>query len=251
MDGQQIDWRRWRQFFGNRSDRPLPALESDADYSSLPNSLARSLAIFQLGESGGGTVIEQARFSVLQGTDDHYTEAIALLVKEEHRHANVLAMCVRLLGGTLIRKNWTARLFIFARRLMGLRLKVLVLMAAEVVGICYYHLLASQLPSCHIQRWLTQLVDDKHSHLYFHCNFLHSQTRSASQRRIFIVIWRSLMVAASVAVIIDHRNAIRGIGLDFTNVWHRWMSYSRLAEQLVTGTASPGWCLRPGQTKYA
>ncbi len=57
MDGQQIDWRKWQQFFKNRSDRPLPELETDTDYSNLPNSLAESLAIFQLGESGGGTII--------------------------------------------------------------------------------------------------------------------------------------------------------------------------------------------------
>lgn len=251
MDGQQIDWRKWRQLFENRSDRPLPALETDTDYSNLPSSLAESLAIFQLGESGGGTIIEQARLSVLQGTDDYYADAIAFFVKEEHRHANVLAMCVRLLGGTLIRKNWTAHLFVFARRLMGLRLKVLVLLAAEVVGICYYHLLASQLPSCHIKRWLTQLVDDEQSHLYFHCSFLHSQTCSTRQRRIFVVVWRCLMVAAAVAVIIDHRNAIRDMGLDFKTVWYRWMSFSRLAEQLVTGTAIPRWWLRPSQPKCA
>ena len=251
MDAQQIDWRKWRKVFEGRADRPLPALESDMDYSILPNSLAKSLAIFQLGESGGGTVIEQVRRSNLPGTDDHYAESMALFVKEENRHANVLAMCVRLLGGTLIRKNWTAHLFVITRRLMGLRLKVLVLLAAEVVGICYYHLLASQLPSCSVQRWLTQMVDDEQSHLYFHCDFLQSQTRSACKRRIFVAVWRSMMVAAAIAVIVDHRKAIRDMGLDFKTVWHRWMSYSRFAEQLVTGTVSPSRSLQPGQTEYA
>lgn len=234
MDSQYTEWRKWKQYFESRSDRPLPELEADLDYSSLPDSLAESLAIFQLGESGGGAIIEQARQSNLEGTDDQYAEAIALFVNEEHRHANVLAMCVRLLGGTLIRKNWTAHLFVFARRLLGLRLKVLVLLAAEVVGICYYHLLASHLPPCHVKRWLTQLVDDEQSHLYFHCSFLRSQARSATRRKIFVAVWRCLMFAVAVAVIIDHRNAIRDMRLDFKTVWQRWMSFRRLAEQLVT-----------------
>ena len=76
---------------------------------------------------------------------------MAYFVEEEHRHANILAMCVRLLGGTLVKKNWTAGLFVFARRLIGLRLKVLVLLAAEVVGLCYYHLLAVQLPASRLR----------------------------------------------------------------------------------------------------
>lgn len=244
MDHQQIDWRKWRRFFENRSDRPLPELDIDIDYSILPDSLARSLAIFQLGESGGGTVIEQARLSDLPGTDSDYADAIGFFVEEEHRHANVLAMCVRLLGGTLIQKNWTAYFFVAVRRLMGLRVKVLVLLAAEVVGICYYHLLASQLPECHIRHWLMQLVDDERAHLYFHCGFLRSQVDNKWRLRLFVVAWRCLVVAAAVAVIVDHRHAIRDMGLGFGVVWDRWMTYSRLAEQLVIGPITPHWSLQ-------
>ncbi len=251
MYGQQVNWRKWQHFFEQRANRPLPPLASDTDYSSLPKSLARSLAVFQLGESGGGTVIEQARLSDLPGTNDHYAAAMALFVKEEHRHANVLAMCVRLLGGSLVRKNWTARMFVFARRLIGLRLKVLVLLAAEVVGICYYHLLASRLPSCHIQRWLRELVDEEKYHLFFHCDFLRSQICSAGQRRLFIVVWRSLMVVAAVTVIIDHRNAIRDMGLDVKTICGRWKSYSRLAEQLVTRDGLPECVMQSRQTSHA
>ena len=100
----------------------------------MPGSLARSLAVFELGESGGGTIVEQARRSGIEAIDDDYADALALFVDEEHRHADILAICVRMLGGTLIRKNWTATLFVFARRLIGLRLKILVLLAAEWVG---------------------------------------------------------------------------------------------------------------------
>jgi len=50
-------WENWARFFAVRSNRALPALKQDQDYSTLPDSLAKSLAIFQLGESGGGTII--------------------------------------------------------------------------------------------------------------------------------------------------------------------------------------------------
>ena len=239
MQSECVNWHQWQQFFAQRSERLLPELDVSEDYSKLPKSLARSLAIFQLGESGGGTVIEQARRSKLPGVNGRYADAMELFVAEEHRHANILAICVRMLDGTLIRSNWTARLFVRARRLMGLRLKVLVLLAAEVVGICYYHLLAIRLPVCRIRSMLLQIVDDEHSHLYFHGAFLRSQTRSTWRRILFAVVWRTTMLAAAIAVIIDHRAAIRDIGLDRAAVWQRLMSCSQLAERLVTGPSAP------------
>ena len=78
----------WHDYFRARAGRPLPTLDVATDYSSLPSSLADSLAVFQLGESGGGTVIEQARASRLPGVDDDYAKAMAYFVAEEHRHAD-------------------------------------------------------------------------------------------------------------------------------------------------------------------
>ena len=233
-------WEDWEKFFADRSYRPLPALEQDLDYSALPKSLARSLAIFQLGESGGGTIVAQSFCNSLPGLDEHYGTSMAYFVEEEHRHANILAMCVRLLGGTLIGSNWTARLFVFARRLMGLRLKVVVLLAAEVVGLCYYHLLAVHLPQSRLRSQLLEIVEDERSHLYFHCDFLRVQTPTAWRKRVFVVIWRFVMVSAAIVVALDHRHAIRDLGIGTKQVFGRWKSYSKLAEQLVLSNPSEG-----------
>ena len=235
MPAERIDWRQWGEFFATRRDRPVPQPMASDLYSTLPTSLAKSLAIFQLGESGGSTIIEQTRNSSISAIDGHYADAIALFVDEEHRHADILASIVSALGGTLIRRNWTARFFVAARRLIGLRLKVLVLLAAEVVGICYYHLLACRLPQCDIKLMLEELVSDELSHLQFHCCFLRSQTNSSWRRGVFVLVWRATMLAAAIAVLIDHRNALRELDLDINIVWCRWMRYSRLAEDYVAG----------------
>lgn len=234
MHSENIDWQKWRLFFANRSDRRLPALKTSEDYSNIPGSVAQSLAIFQLGESGGGTVIEQARRSTIPGVDEHYADAMQYFVDEEHRHAEILAICVRNLRGSLIRTNWTAKLFVSARRMIGLRLKVLVLLAAEVVGICYYHLIATRLPPSRLQSMLAQIVDDERAHLYFHCDFLRTQTQVAWRRTLFLVAWRLTMIAAAVVVLIDHRRAIRDLDLPIGTVWRRWNAYSGYAERLVT-----------------
>ena len=245
---QETGWRRWCEFFESRAERSLPTLDTRTDYGALPQSLAASLAIFQLGESGGGTVVAQARASRLPGVDSDYARAVELFVEEEHRHANILAMCVRMLGGELRKTNWTARLFVAGRRLMGLRLKVLVLLAAEVVGICYYMALASALPASPMKSWLLQIVDDERAHLEFHCRFLKSQVTSRWRRWVFVGAWRSVMFAAAVVVMIDHRRTIQDLGLGYRQVWDRWMAIAELAEKLVSGTAgftAPGCSSSP------
>lgn len=233
MGTEHSAWEHWAKLFAGRRKTDLPVLERDCDYSVLPDSLARSLAIFQLGESGGGTIVQQAWPSSLPGVDEYYAAAMALFVEEEHRHANILAVCVRLLGGTLVRSNWTARLFVFTRRLIGLRLKVLILLAAEVIGLCYYHLLAVNLPLSNLRHRLMEIVEDERCHLHFHCAFLRSQARNKWQKRIFICVWRTVMLAASVAVLIDHRRAIKDMNIGVAKIMTRWKTYRELAEALV------------------
>ena len=233
MENFHAQWKHWRTFFAARSRRPLPAPADRSGYAALPASLAKSLAIFQLGESGGGTIVEQARCSRLAHVDDNYAEAMALFVREEHRHADILELCVQQLGGELICDNWTAKLFVWSRRLIGLRLKVVVLLAAEVVGICYYHLLASRLPRSPMRGWLNELVADEQSHLEYHCCFLRSQTQRSWRRWLFVGVWRTTMLLAAVAVLIDHRDALNDMRIPLRAVWRRWMTVSRSAERLV------------------
>jgi hypothetical protein len=228
------DWRKWQAWFSARANRPLPdPFAGEPQLAAVPKSVARSLAIFQLGESGGGTIIEQARHSRLAGIDEHYTAAMALFVAEEHHHAELLACGVRMLGGELIRRNWTAKLFVFGRRLLGLRLKVMVLLVAEVVGICYYHLLASRLPSSQLRAVLEDIVEDELSHLDYHCCFLRTQAGTPFRRVVFQAAWRTLTRAAAVAVLIDHWPALRDLGIDRRIAWRRWMAVSRHAEHIV------------------
>lgn len=233
MAYEENTWQEWAGFFANRRGRAMPGLESDYDYASLPASLADSLAIFQLGESGGGTVIRQARASHLPHLDSHYAQAVELFVAEEHRHADILATCVRLLGGRLIQSNWTARLFVFGRRLIGLRLKVLVLLAAEVVGLVYYEMLAAKLPDCSLRERLLEIAEDERSHLYFHCDFLRLQTHGRVRRLVFKLMWRTVIGAASYVVALDHRHAIRDLEIASEAVLSRWKNFARLAEILV------------------
>lgn len=235
MNSNNSVWQAWRDVFQGRADRPLLPIDADLDYTQLPRSLARSLAVFQLGESGGGSVVAQAQQSGLPGIDGDYVEALDLFVSEEHHHANQLAVCVRMMGGELIRRNWTARLFVFGRRLIGLRFKILVLLAAEVVGLCFYRLVAARLPPCRMRDTLLQLVGDEHSHLQFHCAFLEQQAATPFRQMLFKASWRALMFCAGLVVLIDHRRTLRDLSIEFQDFWDLWSHYHLAAEIYVLG----------------
>ena len=240
MDNTHTQWAGWKTKFRCRAGRPVPSLHSDLDYTQLPRSLARSLAIFQLGESGGGSLVEQARRASIAGIDQDYADALALFVAEEHRHASILAVWVRLLGGELIRENWTAKLFVLGRRLMGLRFKVMVLLAAEIVGLCYYRLLASRLPPCRMRDWLLDIVADENDHLEFHCQFLRAQVKGPLSRCVFKAVWRALMFVSELVVLTDHRRALKDMAIGRDEVRRLWAMHSRVAELRIVA-ASDGW----------
>ncbi|VUD40996.1 UDP-glucose:undecaprenyl-phosphate glucose-1-phosphate transferase [Thalassocella blandensis] len=229
----KYNWMYWQLLFESRSERSLPNIPKMSHYRAFPNSLAKSLAIFQLGESGGGTIVDQVDKSNIRVINANYRKAMSLFVKEEHRHAEILARCVIALGGKLIRHNWTDRLFVFSRRLMGIRLKVMVLLAAEIVGLCYYRLLASKLPSCEIRENLEALVHDEQSHLAFHCEFLRTQTQGKLAKHVFSLSWYAITSLAMLVVFLDHHRAILDLGISPIILLKRWFKHVALANELV------------------
>jgi len=229
------NWQTWQDLFQGRADRPLAPLDADLDYTRLPRSLAHSLAVFQLGATGGGSIVEQTRQCRLSGIDDDYSEAVNLFVSEERRHANQLAVCVRIMGGQLIHRSWAARLFVFGRRLIGLRFKVLVLLAAEVVGLCHYRLIATRLPPCRMRDTVVQLIGDKHSHMQFHSAFLERQADTPFSRALFKASWRATFFCAGIVALIAHRRMLRDLSIELRDFRDLWSHYRFATEIHVLG----------------
>jgi lipopolysaccharide/colanic/teichoic acid biosynthesis glycosyltransferase len=235
-----VNWKRWAILFSTRRHRPVPQTLDDHSHQPWSAALAKSLAIFQLGESGGGTVIQQAKRSPLHGIDPAYCKSVEWFVDEEHRHAEILACCVQALGGECIQHNWTAKLFVSGRRMLGLRFKVLVLLAAEVVGICYYKLLAMRLPAGQIRDLLDELASDEEAHLKFHCDFLRLYAQGILPGLVFSLLWRLVTYAAAIVVIIDHRQALQHMDIPLKLVWQRWMFLVDATEKQIT-TVKPNY----------
>src|SRR5688500_18129356 len=129
---------RWREHFERNRLRALPELRGahdgmPADWVPL---LAPSLAVLQRGASKGGRLASE--IDAIPGLDDDYRAAIKLFVAEEQRHGQLLELCVKHLGGELLQQTWTESLFLVARRLAGVRFKLVVLLAAETMGLAFY-----------------------------------------------------------------------------------------------------------------
>src|SRR5258707_15089811 len=108
---------RWREYFEHHRVRPMPDIP--AIQAPWANLLARSLAVFQLGESKGGRLANE--IDGLPGLDADYRAAIKLFIAEEQPHGDVLAACVGGLGGELMKTTWAESLFLAARALRGAR----------------------------------------------------------------------------------------------------------------------------------
>lgn len=207
-------WSPWRQHFEENARRPLPVVEAAGVPPRWQAPLCRSLAIFQVGEGGEGRIVREIERSHLAGVDADYRAALKLFVKEEGRHARILAAMVRALGGSLRGSAWTDRLFVHGRRLLGLRLKLLVLLVAEVIGIGFYGMIAERLGTCSMGQVLREICGDEEAHLEFHCGFFRQQTASPWRRAIFSAVWFVVAAAACTLVLIDHRATLRALAIE-------------------------------------
>jgi hypothetical protein len=208
-------WSDWRRHFEMNRRRPQPEGLERAEEVPEPwrRALAASLATFQLGEAGEGRIAHEIDRAKVPGIDADYRAALKLFVAEEGRHARILGLMVRGLGGKLLARNWTERLFVFGRRLLGLRVKLMVLLAAEVIGGSFYGLLASRLPEGGLRRALEEICEDEQHHLDFHGEFFARQGWGVVLRAVWQAGWWSLALAAMGVVLVDHRRTLRTMGI--------------------------------------
>lgn len=208
----------WREHFERNRLRALPELRDAA--IGLPHGwaaqLARSLAVFQLGESKGGRIANE--IDALPGLDADYRAAIKLFIDEEQRHGQVLALCVGGLGGKLLTTTWTESLFVVARRLAGVNFKLVVLLAAETIGLAFYRGLCSRLPAGPLRAALDEICDDEVHHLRFHADAFHGN-------RAFRLAWLPVVTAAATVVLIDHRRTHSMLGIPLAESMQRFRDH--------------------------
>jgi hypothetical protein len=202
-----------RHFRRNRRLRPQPDWHSPVvERRARVPALARSLARFQLGETGGGRRLQR---KAAQGLDARHREVLRLFVEEEREHARLLARLVHRFDGTLITQHWTTSVFRLIRRAFHFDWEIQTLLSAEIVGCAFYVGLAERSPDPVLHQVCRIILRDEARHLEFHRSYFCARyaRRAAWRRRLWVAQFTSIAMATAWAAWFDHRPCLRAYGI--------------------------------------
>jgi hypothetical protein len=215
-----MDFNVWRRHYlenkRNRPDRPEPRWDAPQTLDGPTRwELARSLAHFQLGESGDGATF--LRWARERAPGPGFGEAAALFIAEETEHARLLKHLVLRFGGELITSHWTHSVFKRLRNLAGLGFEMQVLLVAETLGTAYYRLLAKRCNDPAIQDACALILRDEEAHLRFHADHERALTRGVLGSLLAKARLALILNAATIAAWADHGPALRFFGVGFAD----------------------------------
>ncbi len=181
---------------------------------AIRQPIARSLAIFQLGESGGGTRLKRyARVIAPHGQFQGYQRAIDLFVAEEQSHAALLGRLIAHLGQPMIKKQWTNSIFRWLRNLVNLEFNIQVLLTAELVAEVYFGMLYLRCADPAVRQVSIKLLRDEMKHLEFQRQFLAERLQgfTPAARRVWFVQFSLIHRFVAFVVSWDHRTCLRAV----------------------------------------
>lgn len=236
-----------RRFAGNRAEEEIDwdAPLEMPDEVRVP--LARSLAIFQLGETGTGSTLRRYAEKVGGRAEfAGYGEALQAFVNEEHRHAGMLAKMVKRLDGTLLEKQWSNGTFRWMRKLINLEFQLQMLLTAELLAEAYYELLRREVPDQPLRKACARIVKDEVGHTAFHASFFGEVQRGWAP--VWRTLWRwqfRIVHRVTCAVVWwDHRACFRALAVarsDYDRLCGRaWRTYRRRMERATREAESMG-----------
>jgi hypothetical protein len=189
-------------------DRPLAERQGR-------EALARSLARFELGESGDG---ERIRALAAATGDTTYAHAIELFVEEERQHAAWLKTLRERFDGERLETHWSDSAFVVLRHLGGLRREICVLLTAELIALTYYGVLPLAYEDPVLHAACDRILLDERGHVAFHrATLSHEFARMpAPARSAAVLTWRAFVAATAKVVAWDHRHVLALAGMSRT-----------------------------------
>ncbi len=215
----------WIERFRENDHEELLDFSVPVDLAApVREELGKSLAIFQLGESGeGSTLFRYAeKVGATSGYED-YPTALRLFIEEEHRHARLLAQMVERLGGTLITKQWSAGAFRRFRKLINIEFHLQMFLTAEIIAEAYYDLLRRHSGDPVITQACGRILKDEVGHLGFHAAFFHSWMSGWSQvtKRLWRLQCQGILQVIKWGVWFDHRRCLTSLGVTRNHFFDR------------------------------
>jgi hypothetical protein len=211
------DLKIWLNHFEYHAQHPRCVPEG------LPDKLSReerqligaSIATFQLGEHSQGTTLLRAagRFAEAQRVPA-LARITELFIREEQRHAALLAAFMQDHEIPLKEAHWTERVFRAARRGAGLELYLHVLICAELIGNVYYRALEAATGCQRLKVLCRTMVCDELAHIGFESHLLLRlrSRRGVLARALLRLTHRGFFMATAAAVWLTHGALLRRAG---------------------------------------
>lgn len=203
----------WLQYFEGRptGDADLELGRPLADRRGR-EAVARSLARFEVGESGDGSNLKRL---VAETGDATYGRVIDLFVEEEGSHARWLRALRERFGGEPIDSHWSDAAFVLLRQIGGLRREISVLLTAEVVALTYYNVLPLAYDDEALHATCKRILADERGHVTLHRETLSFEFQSmpAPARAAAVLAWRAFVAATAKVVAWDHREVLALAGV--------------------------------------
>ena len=203
----------WQDYFEGRQGVELDA-PFTAPFEDRPGreALARSLARFELGESGDGANLKRLAAATGEPT---YLRSIELFVDEEGQHARWLGILRERFGGEKLESHWSDAAFVALRHIGGLRREICVLLTAEVVALSYYRVLPLAYDDPVLAAACDRILRDERGHVAFHRATLGSEfaTMPAPARTASVLTWRAFVASTAKVVAWDHREVLELAGV--------------------------------------
>ncbi len=210
----------WLDYFQhNRANRrAIPWEAGLAVEPHLRAALIGSLRKFQVGESGEG---RHLRAGARKTGDAGYARTIDLFIEEEQEHARLLARLIEALGGALLYTHWSDLAFVALRRMMGLKLELMVLLAAELIAKRYYRALDEATTNTVLSTVFGQIREDEEGHIAFHLETLNGTFGRWpwGARALAYSGWQWMFRIISALVAWDHRQLLRAVSVPPLEFW--------------------------------
>ena len=196
--------------------------------------ITQSIQQFQKGEHSEGKHL----FSFAKTFPDiTYLDCIRLFIKEEQKHASVLARFMERYKIPRVKDHWMDAVFRSLRNLAGLENTIIVLVTAEIIAKVYYQALGNATSSVLLQKICNQVLEDEDQHLAFQAYTLnHFYSSSSRIRQIITRSWhRILMIGTIFAVWFWHKKVLIRGGRFFSKFFMETMLvYFEVEQQIKT-----------------
>jgi hypothetical protein len=207
---------RWLAHFrANRDHRREPPWSAPVTLAAdVVQPLVRSLERFQLGDGGGPACLIAWDAERFRSSNDGTRALVDLWFAEEREHARLLAAAVARFGGQCIRGHWSFTAFCLARRWLGVRFELTVLLLTEIVSTVYYRLLRRHGKDPALRAMCRLILRDEAGHVALHRDRLAQSARAgrAHYSPWWEVRFRALGFTAASVLWMSHARGLRAIG---------------------------------------